>query len=345
MDNVELLAMVKPQVLPEVCNMKWPTISVIIPAYNVGQYIEAALDSLNGQQSLPDEVIIIDDGSADDTLRIIRQFDHAYPVSILSTVNQGQGAARNLGVSLAKGDYIYFFDSDDIVKPDFISDIRDLIAEQEMPDIIFFSGKCLYETEWIDEQSLGYDRGFHGRFNNSVDLLESFNARGIISPMPCLYITKRSLWVDHDLKFIDYYHEDEHILFPLIFSAKSYYVTDAVYFIRRVRDGSTMTQKKTVKHVLGLRATVCSLISMKTSIADRSLRKFVSRRALHFLKRYICLCRRTEVACDKAMLFSAFVALRSPRVPMYSLYYSSSGQVRNAVKRMLGAGEIVKKSR
>jgi glycosyltransferase involved in cell wall biosynthesis len=315
-----------------------PTISVIIPAYNVAQYVGAALESLNRQHSLPDEVIIIDDGSTDGTLGVIKAFHHAYPVKILTTENHGQGAARNLGVSQARGDYIYFFDSDDLLQPDCISNIRAIISEQDMPDIIFFSGECLYETAWLDEKKLGYSRGFRGGFSSSTSLLEAFDVQGVISPQPCLYASKRALWMGSRLHFIDYYHEDEQILFPLIFSATTYYVTDAVYFIRRVRHGSTMTQCKSERHVMGLHSTVLSLLDMKKSISDRHAGEFVSKRALHFIKRYVCLCRVVGVDCDKGMLLSAFLTLRSPKVLLYSLYYSSGGRFRRAVKRFVGVG-------
>lgn len=314
------------------------TISVIIPAYNVAEYIVPALESLNSQYSLPDEVIIIDDGSTDETLAIIQAFDHAYPVRVLTTENQGQGAARNLGISQARGDYVYFFDADDLLQPAFISDLRTIISEQAMPDIIFFSGECLYEVEWVDEKILGYDRGFCGSFSSLTDLLEAFDARGVISSSPCLYVSKRELWGGAGLHFIDYYHEDEQVLYPLIFSATRFYVTTEVYFIRRVRHGSTMTQRKTERHVLGLHSTIQSLLKMNSSISDSQLARFVSKRAMHFLKRYICLCRRAGVESDKSMLLYACFNLRNPKVIVYSLYYSSSRRFRGTVKRLLGVG-------
>ncbi|WP_416137935.1 glycosyltransferase family 2 protein [Halomonas sp. HK25] len=315
-----------------------PTISVIIPAYNVAQYIGSALESLNNQYSLPDEVIIIDDGSTDGTLAVIKAFDHAYTVKILATENHGQGAARNLGVSLARGDYIYFFDADDLLRPDCIRNIKAIISEQGMPDIIFFSGECLYETEWLDEKELGYSRGFRGGFSSLTDLLEAFDAQGATSASPCLYASKRALWVGYRLHFIDYYHEDEQIFFPLIFSAETYYVTDAVYFIRRVRHNSTMTQRKSERHAMGLHSTVLPLLDMKKSISDKYVGKFVSKRALCFIKRYICSCRIAGIDCDKSMILSASLILRSPRVLMYFFYFSSGGRFRGAVKRFVRAG-------
>jgi glycosyltransferase involved in cell wall biosynthesis len=87
------------------------TVSVIIPAYNAGKTIERAVKSVFAQTRLPEEVIVIDDGSTDDTSDIIKQF---YPsVILLYLQNSGASAARNIGVRNAKGDLIAFLDSDD----------------------------------------------------------------------------------------------------------------------------------------------------------------------------------------------------------------------------------------
>jgi glycosyltransferase involved in cell wall biosynthesis len=85
------------------------SISVIIPTYNSVNYIENALNSVFSQDEPVEEVIVIDDGSSDDTLKILRK----YPVKIITQSNQGPAAARNTGILSAKGDWIAFLDSDD----------------------------------------------------------------------------------------------------------------------------------------------------------------------------------------------------------------------------------------
>ncbi|WP_084589437.1 glycosyltransferase family 2 protein [Cobetia amphilecti] len=100
-------------------------ISIIIPAYNVEEYIAETLLSILNQSLMPYEIIVIDDGSTDFTLKVINELtSHPYlPLKVISKKNGGVGEARNIGIKYASGDYIYFLDSDDVVKPEFISEI------------------------------------------------------------------------------------------------------------------------------------------------------------------------------------------------------------------------------
>ena len=92
-------------------------ISVILPIYNVEDYLEETLDCLLNQTIISDiEVLMIDDGSTDNSRYIIEKFAldyenfHAY-----HKVNEGQGIARNYGLQFAKGEYVHFLDSDDYI--------------------------------------------------------------------------------------------------------------------------------------------------------------------------------------------------------------------------------------
>lgn len=98
-------------------------VSVIIPAYNGDRYIAEAIDSVIGQTYSNYEIIVVDDGSTDNTSHVVRQYGdrEAYPagnrVRYLSQTNQGVAASRNLGLAAAKGEYIAFLDQDDVFLP------------------------------------------------------------------------------------------------------------------------------------------------------------------------------------------------------------------------------------
>jgi len=94
----------------------FPVVSVIIPVYNVASYLRECLDSLVNQTLAELEFIYINDGSTDDSLRILNEYaakDNRFV--IISQENQGQGAARNRGIEIARGEYIAFVDPDDWV--------------------------------------------------------------------------------------------------------------------------------------------------------------------------------------------------------------------------------------
>ncbi len=89
------------------------TVSLIIPTYNRKEYVQRCLESVYRQNRLPDEIIVVDDGSTDGTA--VALVDHN--ITLLEQKNSGAGAARNLGAKVATGDYVTFLDSDDLWFP------------------------------------------------------------------------------------------------------------------------------------------------------------------------------------------------------------------------------------
>ena len=96
-----------------------PLVSVIVPAYNRAETIGSTLDTITSQTGWPYEIIVIDDGSSDDTAAIARR--HAPLARVIVQKNQRRSAARNNGAKLAHGEFLYFFDSDDLMEPDAIA--------------------------------------------------------------------------------------------------------------------------------------------------------------------------------------------------------------------------------
>jgi len=106
-------------------------ISVIIPAYNAGDTLAEALDSVLAQTCKGDEVIVIDDGSTDTTAAIA--VAHPLAPKLISTANQGAAAALNLGISVARGDILTFLDADDLWHESKIELQSELLCNE--PDI------------------------------------------------------------------------------------------------------------------------------------------------------------------------------------------------------------------
>ena len=117
--------------------------SVIVPAYNAAATISRTLDSILRQTHAPHEVLVIDDGSTDETADVAR--DHPLQCTVLSQENQGQGAARNAGLKVATGEFIAFLDSDDYWAPTFLSVMGHCLLEY--PHVGIASCLLLHETE------------------------------------------------------------------------------------------------------------------------------------------------------------------------------------------------------
>ena len=97
-----------------------PKVSVVVPVYNVERYLRACLDSLVGQTLADVEIVAVNDASPDGSLAILRDFESAHPGKVTvvdSPTNLRQGGARNLGIAVARGEYLAFVDSDDWVDP------------------------------------------------------------------------------------------------------------------------------------------------------------------------------------------------------------------------------------
>lgn len=134
-------------------------LTIVVPVYNVGQYIYKCVDSIFSQLKEFNvvEVIFINDGTKDNSINVIEKYliDHNLEnnvnIMIINQANKGLSGARNTGISIAKGKYIYFLDSDDYLQKDFFKKILPLLNEDY--DIIEFNSiKFYYENNKLIEK-------------------------------------------------------------------------------------------------------------------------------------------------------------------------------------------------
>ncbi|MST56358.1 glycosyltransferase [Pyramidobacter sp. SM-530-WT-4B] len=129
-------------------------VSVVMPVYNAQEYLAASLDCLLNQTLKDIEVICVNDGSSDNSLKILEEYRRHDPrVVILSQSNKGAGAARNLGFSQGSGRYVYFFDADDLCAPDLLEKCVNA-AEAQEADIVAFNFSRFYPNG-NEEQRMG----------------------------------------------------------------------------------------------------------------------------------------------------------------------------------------------
>jgi glycosyltransferase involved in cell wall biosynthesis len=115
-------------------------ISIIVPTYNRANLLSKTLESLVSQELRNIEILVIDDGSTDETESICLKFTAAHPqLKYYKISNRERGAARNFGARIATGKYINFFDSDDIAYPIHCSIAADIICKQNEPEVFALS--------------------------------------------------------------------------------------------------------------------------------------------------------------------------------------------------------------
>ena len=142
--------------------LEYPYLTIIVPAYNVENYIEQCLDSLIHQTEMNHKILVVNDGSTDSTGEIVHRYAKKYPKlsTVIDQENKGLGAARNRGLQDVHTPFVTFLDSDDWQSTQFVEKIRLLLEKQEEdPDIIFtlpwnFDAGCNCVRDWKDKELL-----------------------------------------------------------------------------------------------------------------------------------------------------------------------------------------------
>lgn len=208
-----------------------PLFSIIIPAYNTKKYIIQCVESFTKQNYENYEIIICDDGSTDGTIELLKKLKNSYK-NIIIELNKhiGAGAARNKGIELARGKYIYFCDSDDFVSNEFFAILCDKIKDEE-PDILFFN----------------YNEVINEKINNTVIREITKDKYDFFYTNSCIWssIYKKSLLIENNIRFpSDIFHQDDAIFFKLIEKANEVKgIGDVLYNYRKFRAGSSMNSK------------------------------------------------------------------------------------------------------
>lgn len=249
-----------------------PRLSVVIPCYNVEAYVQEAIDSVVGQSSPADEIVIVDDGSTDGTGRLVEElYGRLDNVRIIHTENRGLGAARNVGTAAATGDFIYYFDSDDILADGLFADFRATLAAHPDLDLFCFSGRSFLDgqNQGGDHALIDYRQRTEGLFPSGEDFLNFQVGRKNYLPTSWLYIHRRAVSRRNNLEFLSIFHEDEEHTPRLFVRCGPAFVRDTPYFQRRLRANSIMTRRKSERHIYGY---FCAARTLEAMIRTEGLK-------------------------------------------------------------------------
>ena len=256
-------------------------VSVIVPVYNVERYLRKSILSIINQTLKEIEIILIDDGSTDSSLSIMKELGKEDArIKIFSQPNHGQSVARNIGLVNAIGEYIYFFDSDDILEEKTLEECYNKCKSQQL-DFLFFDAD-VFSNENISLGTTTYNRTskFIDQVYNGLDLLRKQMASDSYSASVCLtFISKKYLDSINLFFYPRIIHEDELFALILYLKAKRIGLINKIYFHRRVRPNSTMTTTFGSKNVIGY-LTVC-----------RELRNYLVLHDITSLEKRIIKCR------------------------------------------------------
>ena len=199
-----------------------PKISVIVPVYNTEKYIEKCLKSLDSQTMKDFEVVIVNDGSKDESERAIKNYMRRTRMNIkyLKKENGGLASARNYGVERASGKYISFLDSDDYLDKDTFYLLEQYIDKDI--DLIKFKMKTVNEKEEVLEKLDGpvFDECTGEEAYKKLCTTDKY-----MDPA-CIYLYRREFFVENNFKYKLRYHEDFGLTSLIIVQAKTFVSTD-----------------------------------------------------------------------------------------------------------------------
>lgn len=232
--------------------MKLPKVSVIMPVYNTEKYVKEAIQSICNQTLTDFELIVINDGSTDNSLHLIKTIPDSR-IRVFSQENAGQGAARNHGLRYARGEYIYFMDSDDLIPSDTLSTCYLLCQEQNL-EFAFFDANVfndnLQDNTLIKSFSYNRKKTTPYKVTTGKEVFKQLLKTDEFFSSVCLLFIKSDFLIEKGLKFEpDIVHEDELFTSMLYLRAQRTTYIPLCFYSRRVRPSSTMTTPYSMRNI------------------------------------------------------------------------------------------------
>lgn len=208
-------------------------ISVIVPVYNVEEYLPKCLDSLVNQTFDDFEVVVINDGSPDNSQKIIDEYQEKYPDIIKSFVkeNGGLSSARNFALDKVNGEYIFYLDSDDWVDTRLLEKLYSKV-QSENADIVVCGAYSVLNDEKTEID----------RYDYSPDINKNYI---LFRPSAWCKLIKKDIMENKEIKFLEKHIYEDIAVMPALclYANKISFVNEPLYFYL-VREGSIMNQKK-----------------------------------------------------------------------------------------------------
>ena len=241
-----------------------PKVSVIIPVYNTGYYLRETLNSICTQTLEEQEIILLNDGSTDGSMKIIEEYaTKDSRIQYHTQPNQGLSVARNQAMKHATGKYIYFMDSDDLLDRNALQQCYQT-CEKDNLDFVFFDAEPILDSART-ENIPDYNRKEQIDENvwKGIDLLNyELDNQLFRTPVWLCFVNRQFL-----NKFFKRFppgtiHEDHPFALQIYLHAKRIRYIPQPFFKRRIRSGSIMTQRFSMRNIEGYTAAFTEIYNL-----------------------------------------------------------------------------------
>ena len=219
--------------------------SIIIPVYNVENYLERCIKSALQQDCKETEIILINDGSTDGSLEICEKYKNKYDnIIIISQENQGVSSSRNKGIINAKGDYIVFLDSDDWLVESSLDQVYEHMADNDLEMLTL--SQCIYSVE---EKCVEYRKPFIPKLNLVMSGIGYIEEYGRNYPTTVWsYVYKRTFLIKNEIYFAEgLFHEDSEFMTRAFLSVGKIGFKDIVFYNHFYSEHSIMRSRNIKK--------------------------------------------------------------------------------------------------
>lgn len=222
-------------------------VSIVVPIYNVEMYLEKCIESLINQTYDNIEIILVDDGSTDNSHNICKNYAQKdNRIKLIHKENGGLSDARNVGIENATGKYITFVDSDDWLSYDYC-EIMVKHMNEENVDIVMAKLVSVYNDDYVFVHKSNYNKNVY----TNLEALEKFEDTVNVVAVAKLY--KKELF--NNLRYkVGKIHEDEFMFHKIFFEAKNVLALDSALYAYRQRENSITTAKYSLKRLDALEA-------------------------------------------------------------------------------------------
>lgn len=249
-----------------------------MPVYNTEKYVRQAVESIAGQTLKELEIILIDDGSTDGSLCILKELNaEDNRIQVYSQANAGASVARNTGIANAQGKYIYFMDSDDLLEKDALELCFRKCEDKEL-DFVFFDAQSFVDGDISKIPSLHYKRTekLEDKTYTGPEAFRLQLQNREFTPSPCLSFIRKKFLKENNLWFYPgIVHEDQLFTVSLYLKSKKTGCIKRSFFHRRLRENSIMTREFSPRNMEGYCTVVRNIRKLQKRTPAPEIRRTI----------------------------------------------------------------------